>query len=132
MIKERKYYSFYNSFCEIAPEPSSKFSTSLSLKMDIYIGNFHFAIWIKSPVFVSTLTSARGWAIETILSRKTSPCRCICLAQSQERARNGAIPIWILSEPPQRTFKTKHPCLHNPSSSKQKTLYSVSVQWLKL
>lgn len=97
MIKERKYYSFYNSFCEIAPEPSSKFSTSLSLKMDIYIGNFHFAIWIKSPVLVSTLTSARGWAIETILSRKTSPCRCIYLTQSKEGARNGAILVWILS-----------------------------------
>jgi len=60
MRKERKCYSLYNSFCEITEEPSSKFSTSLPLKTELYPGNFPIPIWIKSPVFVSTLTSERA------------------------------------------------------------------------
>lgn len=61
MRKERKCFSFYNSFCEITAEPSSKISTSFPLRIKLYPGNFHIPIWIKSLVFVSA--SERYWAI---------------------------------------------------------------------
>lgn len=93
MIKERKYYSFYNSFCEIVPAPSSKFSASLSLKMDIYAGNFHIPMWMKSPIFVSTLTFARDWAIRNHILQQNQPLQMYLYhpvsGRGKEQCRSG-------------------------------------------
>lgn len=88
MIKERTYYSFYNFFCEIAPEPPSKFSTSFSLKMDNYAGTFHIPTWIKSPVFVSTLTSARDWAIRNHILQQNQPLQMYLYHPVSERDKD--------------------------------------------
>lgn len=98
MRKERKCYSFCNSFCEITAEPSSEFSTSLPLKTELYPGNFHIPIWIKSPVFISTLTSERDQAIGNDILQQNQPLQMYFyhpVSINFLRKGRGMVQVWF-------------------------------------
>lgn len=98
MRKERKRYSFDNSFCKITTKPSSKFNTLSPLKMELNTGNFHIPVWMQSPIFIPSLASERDCTIGNHILQQNQPLQMYfyhSVSISFLRQRWGMVQFWV-------------------------------------